>query len=110
MRVGLDEFGAGQSSLAYLKRFPLDFVKIDRSLVAGLGTDEQDTAIVRATVDLAHTLGLTVVAVGVETERQLDVLRLLGCDRAQGYLFGPPVAAEQFGAGANARRDPTPAT
>jgi diguanylate cyclase (GGDEF)-like protein/PAS domain S-box-containing protein len=98
VRLGLDEFGAGQTSLAYLKRFPLDFVKIDRSLVAGLGTDEQDTAIVRAAVDLAHVLGLMVVAVGVETERQLDVLHLLGCERAQGYLFGEPVAADRLGA------------
>src|SRR5690606_10295982 len=66
VKIGLDEFGAGQSSLGYLKRFPLDFVKIDRTLVSGLGTDEQDTAIVRATVELAHNLGLVVVAVGVE--------------------------------------------
>jgi diguanylate cyclase (GGDEF)-like protein/PAS domain S-box-containing protein len=100
LRLGLDEFGAGQTSLGYLKRLPLDFVKIDRSLVAGLGTDEQDTAIVRAAVDLAHVLGLTVVAVGVETERQLDVLRLLGCERVQGYLFGGAVAAERFGVSA----------
>jgi diguanylate cyclase (GGDEF)-like protein/PAS domain S-box-containing protein len=96
VKIGLDEFGTGQSSLGYLKRFPVDFVKIDRSLVAGLGSSEQDTAIVRATIELAHNLGLTVVAVGVETDEQLDMLQLLGCDRAQGYLFAPPVAADQF--------------
>lgn len=96
VRIGLDDFGAGQSSLGYLKRFPLDFVKIDRSLIAGLGVHEHDTAIVRATVELAHNLGLTVVAVGVETDEQLEYLRLLGCNRAQGYYFAPPVPPEQF--------------
>jgi PAS domain S-box-containing protein/diguanylate cyclase (GGDEF)-like protein len=98
VRVGLDEFGAGHSSLGNLKRFPLDFVKIDRSLVAGLGSDEQDTAIVRATVELAQNLELDVVAVGVETDAQLDILRLLECDLAQGYLFSPPVEATELGA------------
>jgi EAL domain-containing protein (putative c-di-GMP-specific phosphodiesterase class I) len=96
VRIGLDDFGAGQSSLGYLKRFPLDFVKIDRSLIAGLGNSEQDTAIVRATIELAHNLGFTVVAVGVEFEEQLDALQILGCDRAQGYLFSPPLPPEEF--------------
>lgn len=98
VRIGLDDFGAGASSLGYLKRFPLDFVKIDRSLVQGLGTNEHDTAIVRATIELAHNLGLTVVAVGVEYEEQLEMLQILGCDRAQGYLFAPAVPPEDFGA------------
>jgi diguanylate cyclase (GGDEF)-like protein/PAS domain S-box-containing protein len=96
VRIGLDDFGTGQSSLGYLKRFPLDFVKIDRSLVGGLGLNEQDTAIVRATVELAHSLGLLVIAVGVENEEQLDALDILGCDRAQGYLFAPPGPAEHL--------------
>jgi diguanylate cyclase (GGDEF)-like protein/PAS domain S-box-containing protein len=100
VRIGLDDFGTGYSSLGYLKRFPLDFVKIDRSLVGGLGLNEQDTAIVRATVELAHNLGLVVTAVGVENEEQLDALGILGCDRAQGYLFGPPVPSELLGAAA----------
>jgi diguanylate cyclase (GGDEF)-like protein/PAS domain S-box-containing protein len=96
VQVGLDEFGAGYSTLSYLRRFPLDFVKIDRSLIAGLGVDDRDTAIVRTTVDLAHTLGLTAVAVGVESPGQLDQLTNLGCDLAQGYLFSPPLAAEDL--------------
>jgi EAL domain-containing protein (putative c-di-GMP-specific phosphodiesterase class I) len=96
VKIGLDEFGTGQSSLGYLKRFPLDFVKIDRQLVRGLGLDEQDTAIVRATIELAHNLGLTVVAVGVENDEQLEMLQLLRCDRVQGYLFAPPVAPDEF--------------
>jgi len=96
VRIGLDDFGTGQSSLGYLKRFPLDFVKIDRTLVAGLGIDEQDTAIVRATIELAHNLGLNVTAVGVENEEQLEALGILGCDRAQGYLFAPALPADQL--------------
>lgn len=96
VKIGLDEFGSGQSSLSYLKRFPLDFVKIDRTLISGIGRSEQDTAIVRATIDLAHNLDLTVIAVGVETEAQLDALDLLGCDRIQGYFFAPPMAPDEF--------------
>jgi diguanylate cyclase (GGDEF)-like protein/PAS domain S-box-containing protein len=96
VKIGLDEFGTGQSSLGYLKRFPLDFVKIDRQLIRGLGIDEQDTAIVRATIELAHNLGLVVVAVGVESDEQLEMLQLLQCDRVQGYLFAPPVAPDEF--------------
>jgi diguanylate cyclase (GGDEF)-like protein/PAS domain S-box-containing protein len=94
VQVGLDEFGAGYSTLNYLKRFPLDFVKIDRTLVSGLDRDSRDTAIVRATIELAHGLGLTVVAVGVETRAQLEALTQLGCDHAQGYLFSAPVSPD----------------
>jgi len=98
VKVGLDEFGAGYSTLNYLKRFPLDFVKIDRTLVSGLGQDPRDTAIVGATVELAHGLGLTVIAVGVETQSQLEDLAALGCDHAQGYLLSPPVAPDDLAA------------
>jgi EAL domain-containing protein (putative c-di-GMP-specific phosphodiesterase class I) len=99
VRIGLDDFGAGASSLGYLKRFPLDFVKIDRSLVAGVGQHEQDTAIVRATIELAHTLGLLVVGVGVENDAQLEHLEFLGCDRVQGYRFSPAVPVDELDGG-----------
>jgi len=94
--IGLDDFGTGFSSLAYLKRFPISFLKIDRSFVNGLGTDEDDTAIVRATVALAKGLNLRTVAEGVETEDQLAQLRDLDCDLVQGYLFSKPVPASEF--------------
>jgi diguanylate cyclase (GGDEF)-like protein len=94
--VGLDDFGGAASSLGYLRRFPLDFVKVDRSLVAGLGRREADDAIVASTVDLAHQLGMHVVAVGVETAAQLDRLRALRCDRAQGHLFSPALSVAEL--------------
>jgi diguanylate cyclase (GGDEF)-like protein/PAS domain S-box-containing protein len=95
VQIGLDEFG-GNTSLGYLRRFPLDFVKIDRSLIAGLGGNYVDTAIVRAVIELAQKLGLKTVAVGVETEAQEQRLRELGCDRVQGYLLGGPVAIDDL--------------
>ena len=96
IRIGLDDFGTGFSSLAYLKRFPISFLKIDRSFVNGLGTDENDSAIVRATIALAHGLSLTVVAEGVETADQLEQLAALGCDHVQGYLFSKPIDPTEF--------------
>jgi diguanylate cyclase (GGDEF)-like protein/PAS domain S-box-containing protein len=92
----LDDFGTGYSGLSYLRRFPLDVLKIDRSFVAGLGSDDEDTAIVAAILGMARTLGLTVVAEGVETRAQLTQLLELQCHRAQGFLFAPPVPAERF--------------
>jgi diguanylate cyclase (GGDEF)-like protein len=93
----IDDFGTGYSSLGYLKRFPVDSVKIDRSFVSGLGSNPEDSAIVAAVVSLGHALGLTVVAEGVETERQLEELVALGCDTAQGFYFAEPEAADVNG-------------
>jgi diguanylate cyclase (GGDEF)-like protein len=95
VRLAIDDFGTGHSSLTWLRRLPADFLKVDKTFVAGLGTDPGDTAIVRAVLDLGRALGLTTVAEGVETPEQLDVLRQLDCDLAQGFLLarpGPPEA------------------
>ncbi len=97
--VGLDDFGTGYSSLAYLRQFPLDFVKIDRLFVSGMTIAPGHDAIVEAIVGLAHALGLTVVAEGVETQAQLGSLISLGCDHAQGFLFahpGPPETMDEL--------------
>lgn len=93
IRISIDDFGTGHSSLSYLKRFPAKTVKIDRSFISGLPSDGDDTAITQAVIALAHSLGMAVVAESVETSEQLAVLRKLGCDEAQGYLPGRPVAA-----------------
>ena len=87
VELAIDDFGIGYSSLAYLKRFPVDTLKIDRSFVAGLGTDPLDLPIVQAVLSLGHTLGLEVVAEGVETPLQEKTLKALGCERAQGFLY-----------------------
>ena len=93
VRIAIDDFGTGYSSLSYLRRFAVDVVKIDRSFVEGLGTDSASDAIVAAVVNVAHALGLTVVAEGVENEEQLVALRALGCDAGQGYHWSRPLAA-----------------
>jgi EAL domain-containing protein (putative c-di-GMP-specific phosphodiesterase class I) len=94
VRLAIDDFGTGYSSLTRLQLFPVDVVKIDRSFVAGLGTNPRDTAIVRGVIDLAHALDLVVVAEGIERAEQLEELRSLRCDLAQGYLFAPPEPAD----------------
>ena len=95
VQIAIDDFGTGYSSLVYLKRFPVDLIKIDRSFVAGLGRDREDAAIVRSVIDLAHALGIATVAEGIETRRHLAMLQDLGCAYGQGYLWSPPVPADQ---------------
>jgi diguanylate cyclase (GGDEF)-like protein/PAS domain S-box-containing protein len=94
--ISMDDFGTGYSSLAYLRRFPLTELKIDKSFVDGLGRDPESTAIVAAIMGMAHAMDLSVVAEGVETSAQLDALRALGCDEAQGYYYARPQAAERI--------------
>jgi EAL domain-containing protein (putative c-di-GMP-specific phosphodiesterase class I) len=96
--ISIDDFGTGYSSLAYLKRLPVDELKIDKSFMAHMASDENDAAIVRSTVGLAHELGLTVVAEGVENQETWDLLSALGCDVAQGFFFSRPVPAAALGA------------
>lgn len=93
LTIAIDDFGIGSSSIAHLHRFPIDVVKIDGSFVEGLSPDPEDCAIVAALVRLAHTLGLEAIAEGVETEGQLERLRALDCDQAQGFLFARPASA-----------------
>lgn len=94
--IAIDDFGTGYSSLAYLKTLPLHTLKIDKSFVLDMANDENDAAIVRSTVDLAHNLGLTVVAEGIENRDTLDLLTKLGCDGAQGYYYERPMSPEKF--------------
>ncbi len=108
VRLAIDDFGTGYSSLVSLRRLPVDVLKLDRLFVDGLGSNVSDTAIVRCGIDLAHALGMTVVAEGVETAQQLTVLRTLGCDNAQGYWWSRPMPAEQVGAWLRSDR-PVPA-
>ena len=95
VKVALDDFGVGYSSLNYLKGLPLTSLKIDRSFIDGLDTDPQNKAIVRAIIDLAHGLDLVAVAEGIESEDQLELVRASGCDQAQGFLFSRPLPPEE---------------
>jgi len=94
VHVSIDDFGTGHASLAYLKRLPVNELKIDRSFVMGMVVDNSDAVIVRSTIDLAHNMGLTVVAEGVEDEATLRRLRELGCDMVQGYHLSRPLPAD----------------
>ena len=94
--TSVDDFGTGYSSLSYLKRLPVSEIKIDQSFVIGMTKVEHDSTIVRTVIDLAHNLGMSVLAEGVEDRETLDLLRRLGCDRAQGYLVSRAVPSGQL--------------
>lgn len=96
VQVALDDFGTGYSALSYLKKFPIDYVKIDRSFVRELGTSSHDEALCQAIVVMAHSLGMQVIAEGIETPQQLEILRKMGCDFGQGYYFSPPLRPQAF--------------
>jgi EAL domain-containing protein (putative c-di-GMP-specific phosphodiesterase class I) len=96
VRLCIDDFGTGYSSLSYLHELPIDSLKIDRSFVGAMGNDERKIKIVQSILVLGKALGIDVVAEGVETQEQVEVLRRLGCERAQGYFFARPVPLEQL--------------
>ena len=117
VKVAVDDFGCGQSTLTYLKDLPLDQMKIDKSFVLNMAVERQDAAIVRSTIGLGHDLGLRVVAEGVEDEATMKLLKAFGCDLVQGHHLGRPMPAEsvagyllssQVRAGASYRRDLLP--
>jgi len=96
MRISIDDFGTGYSSLSYLKRFPIDVLKIDQSFVRDIPGDADNAAIASTIITMAHSLGLKVVAEGVETKEQLNFMREHGCDAMQGYFLSKPLPADQF--------------
>ena len=96
VRIALDDFGTGYSSLAYLKKFSLDKLKIDRAFIDGLPGDKDDVALTSSILDVARHLGLETIAEGVETLEQLDFLETYGCDQVQGFYFSKPVPVEEF--------------
>jgi EAL domain-containing protein (putative c-di-GMP-specific phosphodiesterase class I) len=110
VRFAVDDFGTGYSSLARLKELPAQTVKVDRSFVTGVAEDPADFAVARAVVDLAHAMGRSTVAEGVETAEQFHVLRGLGVDAYQGWLFARPLRADAMRRVLLAERLPTPAT
>jgi EAL domain-containing protein (putative c-di-GMP-specific phosphodiesterase class I) len=96
VRLAIDDFGTGYASLSYLKQFPVNMLKIDRSFVQGIVRDARDKAIVQSMIALAAAFGLDVIGEGIETEEQAAQLFALGCSRAQGYLFSRPLPASAF--------------
>jgi EAL domain-containing protein (putative c-di-GMP-specific phosphodiesterase class I) len=98
VQLAIDDFGTGYSSLSYLRRFPVDVLKVDRAFVTALGGDREDAALTHAIVDLGRTLGLRIVAEGIETAAQLTELQGLGCEYGQGYLLFRPLTADAMSA------------
>jgi EAL domain-containing protein (putative c-di-GMP-specific phosphodiesterase class I) len=96
VQIALDDFGTGYSSFSVLIDLPLDTLKLDRSIISGLGTNPDVSNVAGAMIGMAHGLGLSVVAEGVETETQLNILRNLDCDEVQGFYYSPPVPADEF--------------
>ena len=95
-QLSIDDFGTGYSSFGYLRRLPITEIKIDRSFVTEIVESREDRAILRAMIDLGHSLDLVVLSEGVETQEQYDLLRSLDCDNAQGFLMCRPIAADAF--------------
>ena len=96
VHIAVDDFGTGYSSLNYLKRFPIDVLKIDRSFVKDIGLNREDTAVTSAVITLAHSLDLSVVAEGVETQAQIEFLQRKGCDVLQGFYYSPPLEESEL--------------
>jgi EAL domain-containing protein (putative c-di-GMP-specific phosphodiesterase class I) len=96
VHFALDDFGTGYSSLSYIHRFPIDKIKIDRSFIIGIPHNQGSVAIVRAVAAMAGSLGIQLIAEGVDREEHVNFLRLLGCQEGQGYLFAKPMPEEQF--------------
>ncbi len=96
LSLSIDDFGTGQASLTYLKKLPVEKLKIDQSFVRDIEIDPDDQLIVKATIDLAHTLGMTVIAEGVETAKGYELLRKMKCDYVQGYYISRPIEANQI--------------
>ena len=96
VKISIDDFGTGYSSLSYLKKFPIDYLKIDKSFVLDIMNVESDANIVETIISMAHNLGLEVIAEGVEDKQQLRFLQLHNCDFVQGYFFSRPISAEVF--------------
>ncbi len=97
MQVAIDDFGTGYSSLSYLRKFDIDYLKIDRSFVGNLAGGGSDSVLCEAIIAMAHKLGIRVVAEGVETTEQYQLLKHMGCDYGQGYLWSKPLPAAEFG-------------
>ena len=96
IKIAIDDFGTGYSSLAYLKKFEIDFLKIDQSFTRNIVPGSEDMAICEAIIVMSHKLGIKVIAEGVESVEQRDLLLAAGCDYAQGYLYSKPVPADEF--------------